>query len=114
MSDKSELVESIESAVSGSGLLFQRHPAHGEWDTTRPGARVGEVACFVHRGGELNSYISVQLFLAGEEDEDGYEWEQDSYVLEFMRGDGSCDRDVATNKERMAELVAEEMERIAA
>ena len=111
----SELVESIKSAISTSGLLFQPHPEHEEWDTTRPGARPGEVAAFVRDvPDERKSYISLVFHREGEQwtdDPDG-EWQQDSWEIIVSRGDGSQDRDVATSDDDAAEIVAVEMQRI--
>lgn len=109
-----ELVGSIKSAISMSGGLFQRHPKHPEWKTTRPGARPGEVAAFVRNvKGDRKSYISVCFHREGE----GYdgadeEWDTDAYEIIISRGDGSQDRGVATDPEHAATIVAKEMEHI--
>ena len=108
------LVSSIEQAIM-CGLLFQRHPDHDNWETTRPGARPGEVAAFVHKpDNSRKSYISVCYRREGEEEAGStYEWTQDCYEIIGSRGDGTQYRDVSTDVSRAAELVAIEMERVA-
>lgn len=110
---QTELVDSIESALDMSGLLFQAHPAHPEWDTTRPGATPGEVAAFVRDvPNERKSFISVRFFREGESVPDyEYEWPADTYEIVVSRGDGTQARDATTDRRRAAELVAREMER---
>lgn len=105
-----ELVASIKSAISMSGLLFQRHPEIDHWDTTRPGARPGEVAAFVHKHPDVRkSYISLVFHREGEEDVDGVEWNEDCWEIIVSRGDGSQDYHRATTDEKAAEIAATEM-----
>jgi len=110
---QAELVDSIERALDMSGLLFQAHPEHPEWDTTRPGANPGEVAAFVRDvPNERKSFISVRFFREGESVPDfEYEWQADTYEIVVSRGDGTQTRDATTDRRRAAELVAQEMRR---
>lgn len=102
-----ELVESIKSAIGMSGMLFSAHPEHSEWDTTRPGARPGEVADFVRKvEDERKSYISVVFHAEGETDEDEWEWEKDCYEVILNHKSGAQERDIAETPERAAEVVA--------
>lgn len=108
-----DVVDSIETALETAGSLLQVHPAHPEWDTTRPGATPGEVAAFVRDvPNERKSFISVRFFREGES-EPGveYEWQADTYEIVVSRGDGTQTRDATTDRRRAAELVAREMER---
>lgn len=109
----SELVESIKSAIGMSGLLFQSHPDHPEWDTTRPGARTGEVAAFVRDvEGEQKSYISVCRWYEGEEDIDNeYVYEQDTWEI-IVSDPVFQEYHTATSAEQAAEIVASEMRNI--
>lgn len=105
-----ELVSSIEKAINMSGGLFQAHPKHPDYKTTRPGAEPGEVACFKRDvEDERSDYISVITHSAGETDEDGYTWSTDCYEISISRGDGSQHRNLAETSTKAAELVAKEM-----
>lgn len=110
MTDK--LVKSIISAIETSGGLFQRHPDHPEWDTTRPGAQPGEIAAFVRKVDERNDYISVIWHEAGEVDEDGYEWGKNCYEILYSHSDGSQARDVIESEGKAAEAIAKQMRRL--
>jgi hypothetical protein len=109
-----ELVDSIESAIKMTGRLFQRHPEHPEWDTARPGAEPGEIACFVRKvEGERKSYISVKWHDEGEQEPGtDYEWDSDGYEIVVTRGDGTSDRGVSTERRSAAEIIASYMEKI--
>lgn len=105
------LVRSIESALDMGGLLFQRHPKHPDWDTTRPGAIPGEIACFKHSTDEGTHYLSVIFHYAGETDEDGYTWNEDAYEIRGSHPYGNQTRDVLHDHKEAAKRVAKEMER---
>jgi hypothetical protein len=108
--DVAALEASIERALGMAGGLYQRHPKHPDWETTRPGARTGEIACFVRRiDGEANEYISIVVHEAGEEDEDGYTWHKDCYEIIVDFTDGDSETQVAQSRSTVATIVAEQM-----
>jgi hypothetical protein len=108
--DKAKLESSIESALGMSGGLFQRHPEHPDYETTRPGARPGEIACFVRRVARgLNEYISVVSHTAGEEDEDGYTWQNDCYEVVFNFADGDSETTVVQSRQDVVDAVVGQM-----
>lgn len=108
--DVAALEASIERALGMAGRLYQRHPEHPDWDTTRPGARSGEVACFVRRiDGGANEYISIVVHEAGEEDEDGYTWQNDCYEVLVDFTDGDSQTSVIQTKDEVVTAVADQM-----
>lgn len=112
--NREALVKSIVSAIDMSGLLFQRHPEHPEWDTTRPGARLGEVAAFVRNvEDEPKSYISVCRWYEGEQDPDLDEpYQEDCWEIITSHYDGTQGFNRFIDVKDVAEYVADEMKSI--
>lgn len=97
--------KAITSAFNMSGGLFQRHPDAEHWKTTRPVSP--EIACFKHE--PSNSYIRVEFWREGEEDEDGYEWHSTGYLIETLQADGYYPRTFFTDVEEAVDHIDEEM-----
>lgn len=74
---------SVKQAVQMSGLLFQSHPDIGSWQTTRPGALTGEIVAFKNEPANFDR-LSIRFFAAGETDDNGREYEHDTYIVEKM------------------------------
>lgn len=111
---QSDLTDRLERVFDTAGLLFQPHPGYDGWRTTRPGFRPGEIAAFLHDAeGLRKSFISVVFHAEGEVDEDGIEWPNDCYEIIVSERDGTSATRVADDREEAAEIVADEMERIA-
>lgn len=111
MTEQDKLVASILSAINMEGGLWQRHPEHPDWETTRPGARTGEVAAFVREvEGERKAFISVCRWYEGETDvENGYTYPHDCWEIIHDKPDGTSEYDRATEAEDMARGVAQAM-----
>lgn len=92
LTDDNDLKSNIKSAIKTEGLLYARHPApdHG-WKTTR--ALTPEIVAFKNDAVDpAIPRLGVELYREGETDEDGYTWQEESYVIDI--------RDLADPEER--------------
>jgi hypothetical protein len=71
--------ETVSESINQSGLLFQQPPGIGEWKATR--AMGPEIAAFVNQSLEQHHRLSIVYHREGEVDEDGYKWENDTWVI---------------------------------
>ena len=103
--------QQVTEAIGMSGLLFQNHPEIGNWKTTRPGAMTGEVVAFTNKAVDpVFDRLSLRYFGEGEEDEDGYTYHQDSWIVETLdRGDYVWEGEVYHSRENAIERLVEIM-----
>lgn len=72
--------KAVVESINQSGLLFQQPPGIGKWKATR--AAGPEIAAFVNQSLEEHHRLAIVYHREGEVDEDGYEWENDTWVIE--------------------------------
>lgn len=80
-----ELANTLNNIVSQSGLLFQAHPTLPGWEVTRPGAMEAEVVAFKNKS-VYPAFVrlSLRVFYAGETDEDGITYGEDTHIVETL------------------------------
>lgn len=81
----SSAIDKLTESIGQSALLFQQNPGIEGWEATR--AAGPEVAAFVNDDVDTpDTRTSLVYHDAGEVDEDGYEWENETWVVESRTG----------------------------